>query len=178
MQECGSGREACVQINRADDGLVGIGQEPLLLAASRFFFARAAPGITAKVQPPRAGVNRRRTNDAREALRELPRIPLREHPAQLFARNKAQDAVAQELEPFIVDAFGILAMRPVRQRAIQHFPILEMMAKQRFEFTALFRRHFEISGASHTGDIKRCPGSLFHYSLFTWALPPEQPLAS
>src|ERR1700719_3066560 len=114
MQERGSVCEACVQVNRTDDGLVGIGQEPLLLAAARLFFARAEPEMAAKIQPPRRDVNRRRANDAREALGELPRIPLRKHSAQLFARDESQNSVAQELEPFIVDAFRILAMRPVR----------------------------------------------------------------
>src|ERR1700674_5485682 len=78
---------------------------------------------------------------ARQSLRKLPRIPIRKRTTEVLAGDQPKNAVAEEFQALIVRAIGRLAMRAVRERAIELLGTLEMVAEDRFEFGALLWCH-------------------------------------
>ena len=67
----------------------------------------------------------------------------------MLARDQAENTVAQEFEALVVNATGILPVRPVRERTLEAFGMLEAMAENRFQFPALFRGHGGIAFSSY-----------------------------
>src|ERR1700722_1601926 len=90
-------------------------------------------------------MQRSRAYHARQSLRKLPRIPIRKRATEVLAGDQPKNAVAEEFQPLIVRAMGRLAMRAVRERAIEFLGTLEMVAEDRFEFGAFLGYHGAIT---------------------------------
>jgi hypothetical protein len=63
----------------------------------------------------------------------------------MLTGDQPEDAIAEEFQPLVVRAIGRLAMRAVRERAIEFLGPLKMVAENRLEFGALFGSHRAIT---------------------------------
>jgi hypothetical protein len=130
-------RQTGVEINRAEDGLEDVGQQTTLIAASRFFFAGTEPQMSAEREALGGGVERSGTNQPRQALGKLARIPIRKSLTKRFADDQPENTIAQKFEPFVIDTFGELAIRTVGDRSLEQFGRSEMVADNGLQIAAL-----------------------------------------
>ncbi len=84
-------------------------------------------------------------DDACEPLGKFSRIPVGKGTAETLAGNKSKNAVAKKFQTLVVRAMGGLAVRAMREGAVELLGILEMVAEDGFEFAALLWGHGAIS---------------------------------
>ena len=60
--------------------------------------------MTAEIQPLRRRVNRGSAHQPRQTFRKLPCVPVRKRFEKMFARDQAENAVAQEFETLIINS--------------------------------------------------------------------------
>ena len=137
------GDEIAVEIHRADERFVGIGERARALAAAARFFAAAHHEIFADADAARARTRRpsRETMRAR-ILVSWPSLKLGVMIEKILGEDELEDGVAEEFEPLIVEmmALGFVAEARMRQRLRKEERIAELV------FDALFERiHLTIS---------------------------------
>jgi hypothetical protein len=134
-------RKTGVEINRTDDRLVGVGEQPHFFASAGFLLARTEAQMAAQLQPPRRGIDRRCTDKPRQTLRKLSGVPMGKRVAELFAGDQAEDTISEELEALVIDPFRALPMRAVSKSALKPFRVREPMTENRLEFPTLLIGH-------------------------------------
>src|ERR1700735_1742480 len=97
--------------------------------------------MAAQLQLLRSRMDRSGADEARGPLRKLTRIPVRKSAAKFFARDQAQDTIAQKFQTLVIGISRILTMRAVYQSPFKFFRVLKMMSEDRFKLFALLCGH-------------------------------------
>ena len=133
----GRGGKTGVEINRTDDGFVGIREQTFLFAPAGFLLTRAEAQMSAQMEALRGGVNGGSAHKLGQTFGKLSGVPIGKQLEEVLANHQTEDAISEKFEAFVVDAFRILAMRTMRESAFQAIGMGKPMAENHFQTIAL-----------------------------------------
>src|SRR5659263_468253 len=118
------GLEAVEQVRGADDGLHGVGEDRVLVPASRHELPAPQADVVAQLEVARHLGEGALRDGGRPHLRERPLGDFRMLAEEEFRRHESQDRVTQELQPLVGgNPPGLVGIRPVGERELQDRPV-------------------------------------------------------
>jgi len=120
VHEAVRGRQAALEIHRADEGLQGVGQDRRLVAPAGALFTPAKPDIGAEPEGSRHPGQGPHLHHGRPQLGQLALGQVGIAAEQGVRDDQAEDRVAQELEPLVGGQPAVLIrVGTVREGALQ-----------------------------------------------------------
>ena len=152
-----SGKTA-VHVAGRNDGLHRVGDDRVALSAATVVFSVAEQEKIAQMNRACRFGKVRLADEIRTDSRELPFGLFRKAPVEIVRNDKAQNRVAQKLQPLIVrkPALAVLVcVRAVRQRVFEQLPVLKNISQSFFKTSVHAPTPSEPSSVPHLREYRR-----------------------
>ena len=150
--------KAAVHVACRNDGLHRVRHDRVALSAAAVVLAVAEQEEIAQMDRPGRLGKVRLADEVRANSREFPLGLFRKTPVEIVRHDKAQNRVAQKLQPLIVrkPALAVLVcVRAVRQRVFEQLPVLKNISQSFFKTSVHAPTPSEPSSVPHLREYHR-----------------------